>query len=265
LATSRKLNFSELKSFLDQKSDQYNQPGFIEHDPISIPHMFKKRQDIEIAGLFAAVLAWGQRITIVRKCRELLGWMDNDPYRFIINHRPRDLKAFENFRHRTFNSTDALYFISFLKWFYTHHQSLEEAFPIDSEKASVEKALVNFNNLFFSLKDYPSRTRKHIATPERKSTCKRLNMYLRWMVRSDDRGVDFGLWKTIKPSQLICPCDLHVDRVARKLKLIRRKPTDWLTAVELTSNLCAFDPSDPVKYDFALFGLGIEEGWSKLK
>ncbi|MBA4054332.1 MAG: TIGR02757 family protein [Marivirga sp.] len=265
MATSRKLNFSELKLFLDQKSDQYNQPGFIEHDPVCIPHLFKKKQDIEIAGLFAAVLAWGQRITIVRKCRELLTWMDNDPYRFILDHRSGDLKVFENFRHRTFNSTDTLYFITFLRWFYTHHHSLEEAFTVNPNDVNVETGLVNFHNLFFSLNDYPPRTRKHIATPERKSTCKRLNMYLRWMVRSDTRGVDFGIWKTISPSQLICPCDLHVDRVARKLKLIRRKPTDWLTAVELTSNLFKLDPLDPVKYDFALFGLGIEEGWSKLK
>jgi len=264
LATSRKLTFSELKLFLDQKSDHYNQPGFIEHDPICIPHLFKKRQDIEIAGLFSAVLAWGQRITIVRKCRQLLGWMDNDPYHFIRDHRSGDLKVFENFRHRTFNGTDTLYFIAFLKWFYTHHQSLEEAFSVDREDMNIEKGLVNFHNLFFSLDNYPLRTRKHIATPERKSTCKRLNMYLRWMVRNDGRGVDFGIWNTISPSQLICPCDLHVDRVARKLKLIRREPTDWLTAVELTSNLYKLDPLDPVKYDFALFGLGIEEGWSKL-
>lgn len=265
MATSRKLNFSELKLFLDQKSDQYNQPGFIEHDPISIPHLFKKQQDIEIAGLFAAVLAWGQRITIIRKCTELLAWMDNDPYRFVLDHRSRDLKVFENFRHRTFNSTDTLYFITFLKWFYTHHKSLEDAFRVGPDEVNVENGLINFHNLFFSLRDYPPRTRKHIATPERKSTCKRLNMYLRWMVRCDMRGVDFGIWKTISPSQLICPCDLHVDRVARKLKLIRRKPTDWFTAVELTSNLNKLDPIDPVKYDFALFGLGIEEGWSKLK
>lgn len=264
MASSRKLNFSELKLFLDEKSQQYNQPDFIERDPISIPHLFKKKEDIEVAGLFAAVLAWGQRITIIRKCRELLDWMDNDPYRFILDHKPGDLKIFENFRHRTFNSTDTLYFIAFLKWFYTHHDSLEDAFSMNREDATVERGLVNFHNLFFSLDDYPPRTRKHIATPARKSTCKRLSMYLRWMVRRDSHGVDFGIWQTISPSQLICPCDLHVDRVARKLKLIRRKPTDWLTAVELTSNLYKLDPVDPVKYDFALFGLGIEEGWSKL-
>lgn len=261
MAASRKLTFSELKLFLDEKSDQYNQPGFIENDPVSIPHLFKKKEDIEIAGLFAAVLAWGQRVTIIRKCTELIGWMDNDPHRFILDHAPRDLKVFKNFRHRTFNGTDTLYFIKFLRWFYQHHQSLEEAFTGDPLNTTVEKKLIHFHHLFFSLQDHPPRTQKHISTPERGSACKRLNMYLRWMVRNDSRGVDFGIWKTISPAQLICPCDLHVDRVARKLKLIRRKQTDWLTAAELTSNLAKLDPLDPVKYDFALFALGIEEGW----
>ena len=264
MTPSRNLVLFELKEFLDQKSDQYNQPGFIEHDPISIPHAFTKKQDIEIAGLFAAVLAWGQRATIVRKCKELLTRMDNDPHQFILHHTERDLKIFETFKHRTFNTTDTLYFIAFLRWFYSHHSSLEEAFKVAAENETVEHGLINFHNLFFSLNDHPDRTKKHIATPERKSTCKRLNMYLRWMVRRDNRGVDFGLWNTISPAQLICPCDLHVDRVARKLKLIKRKQADWQTAIELTSNLHQLDPADPVKYDFALFGLGIEEGWSKL-
>ncbi len=254
----------DLKDFLDRKSEQYNQPSFITLDPISIPHAYSRKQDIEIAGLFAATLAWGQRITIVRKCNEFLARMDNDPYRFIMDHTQKDLKLFHDFKHRTFNTTDTLYFISFLKWFYKHHDSLEEAFATDTNAANVQAGLVNFHNLFFSLKDYPTRTRKHVATPDRKSTCKRLNMYLRWMVRNDSRGVDFGIWKKLKPAQLICPCDLHVDRVGRRLKLISRKQTDWLTAIELTKNLALLDRNDPVKYDFALFGLGIEEGWSKL-
>jgi uncharacterized protein (TIGR02757 family) len=265
LKTPRKLILSELKEFLDEKSDQYNQPGFIEHDPIAIPHQYQKKQDIEIAGLFAAVLAWGQRVTIVRKCKELLAMMDNDPHQFVLNHKQKDLKVFETFKHRTFNTTDTLYFISFLRWFYEHHTSLEEAFKVSVGEKNVESGLVNFHKVFFSLDDHPHRTKKHIATPERKSTCKRLNMYLRWMVRNDKRGVDFGIWKTISPAQLICPCDLHVDRVARKLHLIKRKQTDWITATELTCSLYKLDPIDPVKYDFALFGLGIEEGWSKLK
>ncbi|HKZ36432.1 MAG TPA: TIGR02757 family protein [Chryseolinea sp.] len=254
---------AELKAFLDQKADLYNRPEFISSDPISIPHAYKKKQDIEIAGLFAAVLAWGQRVTIIRKCKELLARMDNDPYHFIVHHTEGDLKPMQEFKHRTFNATDTLYFIAFLKWYYSNHLSLEDAFKVSAQDETIEEGLINFHNQFFSLDDHPHRTKKHIATPQRKSTCKRLNMYLRWMVRSDNKGVDFGLWKSISPSQLVCPCDLHVDRVSRKLKLIKRKPTDWQTALELTSHLRKLDVSDPVRYDFALFGLGIEEGWSK--
>lgn len=244
---------------LEAKVIQYNQPGFIENDPIIIPHQFIKKQDIEIAGLFAATLAWGQRVTIINNCRRLLGWMDNDPYRFILHHRENDLKPFLDFRHRTFNTTDALYFIAFLRWYYSKHQSLEDAFCVEPAEPSVEVGLIHFHNLFFSLPDFPPRTRKHVATPERKSTCKRLAMYLRWMVRSDNRGVDFGIWKKIRPAQLVCPLDVHVERVARKFKLIKRKQTDWQTVLELTETLKMFDPIDPVKYDFALFGIGLEE------
>lgn len=257
-----KFSKDHLKEFLDEKVEQYNQPDFIENDPISIPHSFKKRQDIEIAGLFAATLAWGQRITIIRKCKELLSMMDNDPYQFIIHHKQRDLKPFLNFKHRTFNGTDTLYFIESLKSFYLKNKTLENAFLVNPNSTTIESGIINFHNLFFSLANYPERTRKHIATPERKSTCKRLSMYLRWMVRTDSQGVDFGLWNKISPSQLVCPCDLHVDRVARKLKLIKRRQTDWQTANELTVNLKKFDPVDPIKYDFALFGLGIE-GWGR--
>jgi uncharacterized protein (TIGR02757 family) len=258
MARTIKPGLPELKLFLDEKVIQYNQPGFIAHDPVSIPHQFSKKQDIEIAGLFAATLAWGQRVTIIRKCKELFEMMDNDPHRFILNHKEKELKPFLNFKHRTFNPTDTLYFIEFLRWFYKKNESLEMAFGVNSEEETIENGLIRFQKLFFSLDDYPKRTRKHISSPERKSTCKRLVMYLRWMVRNDNKGVDFGIWKSIKPSQLICPCDLHVDRVARKLKLIKRKQTDWQTALELTTNLRKFDPVDPVKYDFALFGLGIE-------
>ena len=189
--------------------------------------------------------------------------MDSSPHDFVLHHSEADLKPLLDFKHRTFNATDTLYFMAFLKWFYTNHHSLEEAFPVSSQDHTVEKGIINFHNLFFSLDVFPQRTKKHVATPERKSTCKRLVMYLRWMVRNDTKGVDFGLWKNISPAQLVCPCDLHVDRVARKLKLIKRKQTDWQTALELTNNLRKLDPIDPVKYDFALFGLGIEEGWSK--
>lgn len=259
ISKSRLKTLLDLKDFLNEKVIRYNQPGFIALDPISIPRSFRKKQDIEIAGLFAATLAWGQRITIVRKCKELMTLMDNEPYDFIVNHQPNDLKPLLHFKHRTFNATDTLYFVHFLKWFYSRHPSLEEAFFVEDGSRPVEQGLIKFHNLFVSLDDFPSRTRKHVATPQRKSTCKRLNMYLRWMVRRDSHGVDFGIWNKISPSQLICPCDLHVDRVARRLKLIRRKQTDWETAVELTANLSFLDPADPVKYDFALFGLGIEE------
>jgi uncharacterized protein (TIGR02757 family) len=260
-----KKNLLEWKDFLDEKVARYNQPGFIADDPISIPHRFKKKQDIEISGLFASILAWGQRVTIIRKCTELMEMMDNDPHHFILHHTKRDLKPFHEFKHRTFNTIDTLYFIAWLKWYYQKYDSLESAFFTSPDDLNIEKGLVQFQYLFFSLIDAPVRTRKHISSPERNSTCKRLSMYLRWMVRDDQQGVDFGIWKNIQPFQLICPCDLHVDRVARRLKFIRRKQTDWQTALELTENLKKLDPADPVKYDFALFGLGIEEGWSKLK
>lgn len=273
-----------LKSFLDSKVTQYNRPEFIPNDPVSIPHLFSKKQDIEIMGLWAAVLAWGQRITIINKCRELIALMDGAPYDFIINHEETELKKLLQFKHRTFNDIDTLYFISFFRHHYSNHESLESAFlpketPIsplvilsDSEGSTksditanakaaepIEMYLNHFRNYFFSLPDYPNRTKKHISSPSQKSTCKRLNMFLRWMVRKDNNGVDFGIWNQIKPSELIVPCDLHVDRVARKLNLVTRKQTDWQTAVELTEHLREFDPLDPVKYDFALFGLGIFE------
>ena len=251
----------DLKDFLDSKVDEYNRHGFIENDPVSIPHRFEKIQDIEISAFFAAIMAWGQRATIIAKCTELFRHMDNSPHDFIRNHSEEDLKKFIRFKHRTFMPTDVLYFIHFLQKFYLENNSLEKGFTIglNSKTENVEIGLANFHKLFFSLPDSPSRTRKHISTPERKSACKRLNMFLRWMVRKDDRGVEFGLWNDIKPAQLVCPCDIHVDRVARRLGLIERKQTDWQTALELTNNLREFDPLDPVKYDFALFGLGVEE------
>jgi uncharacterized protein (TIGR02757 family) len=253
------LGVGELKAFLDDKVVQYNRPEFIPNDPVSIPHLFNKKQDIEIMGLWAAVLAWGQRVTIINKCRELITLMDGAPYDFIINHEETDLKKLLKFKHRTFNDVDTLYFISFFRYHYSKYESLESAFIPGDGIYSPFRGLGAFRSYFFSLPDYPHRTKKHISSPSQKSTCKRLNMFLRWMVRKDDCGVDFGIWNHLKPSQLICPCDLHVDRVARKLNLITRKQTDWQTAVELTERLREFDPVDPVKYDFALFGLGIEE------
>lgn len=250
-----------LKTFLDKKVAEYNRFEFIEEDPIAIPHQFSKQQDIEIMGFFAATFAWGQRVTILNKSRVLIKLMDGAPYDFIVNHKEADLKRFLKFRHRTFHPTDALYFIHFLQQHYQRHSTLEGAFaqylrPTDKH---IGKALTGFHEYFFSLPDAPQRTRKHVATPVRKSTCKRLNMFLRWMVRQDEHGVDFGIWKSIKPHQLICPIDVHVNRVARDLGLISRKQTDWQCALELTETLKALDPNDPVKYDFALFGLGLEK------
>lgn len=254
------MNPRHLKAFLDAKVEAYNQLDFIENDPIKIPHGYSKKQDVEIAGFLAAIFAWGQRKTIINKSLEFLELMGNDPHHFVLNHTDSDLQPFLHFKHRTFNSTDALYFLHFFQWFYQRHDSLEEAFIQGFDQGdSMEARLIHFFQLFFSLPDSPNRTRKHIATPARKSACKRINMFLRWMVRQDEKGVDFGIWNTISPSLLICPCDLHVDRVARKLGLIQRKQTDWQTAVELTENLKKLDSSDPVKYDFALFGLGVEE------
>lgn len=254
-------SFDNLKDFLDSKVEEYNQPGFIPNDPICIPHQYSKPQDIEITGFWASIMAWGQRVTIINKCNELFALMDNSPHDFVLNHSENDLKALLKFKHRTFNDTDTLYFVEFFKNYYQQHDSLEDAFlkGMLSTDESVEKSLIQFHKDFFSLPDAPHRTKKHIATPARKSACKRINMFLRWMVRQDNKGVDFGLWKRIQPSQLVCPCDVHVERVARRFQLIERKQTDWQMATELTANLKEFDPVDPVKYDFALFGLGVEE------
>ncbi len=299
------MHTQELKSLLDRKTDEYNRPDFIENDPVCIPHSFSARQDIEIAGFFAALLAWGQRKTIINKCRELMARMGDQPADFILNHSEGDLKDLLGFKHRTFNDTDLLYFVAFLHRHYREFDSLEDAFLIglqqqvfrddymDGGRANqmsadtdteintsfsassacylnelvnhqtednafnIEKSLINFRSYFFSLPDFPARTTKHISSPMQKATCKRLNMFLRWMVRRDDRGVDFGIWRRLNPSQLICPYDVHVDRVARGLGLIERKQRDWQTTLQLTARLREFDPKDPVKYDFALFGMGV--------
>lgn len=263
------MNERDLKEFLDSRVELYNQPSFIKYDPISIPHLFSKKQDIEIAGFFAAVFSWGNRTTIINKSKELMQLMDNAPYDFCLNHSPKELKKIVSFKHRTFNTTDLLYFIEFFKHHYTKYKSLETAFiphpkplSINGEGGNtpiVEVALKYFYHYFFSLEHVPARTKKHIATPERKSSCKRLNMFLRWMVRNDNKGVDFGIWKNISPSLLICPIDLHVARVARRLDILKRKQTDWQAALELTQYLRTLDKNDPVKYDFALFGLGVME------
>ena len=263
-----------LKEFLDAKVDEYNQPSFIKDDPVSIPHRFTKKQDIEIAGFFTAIFSWGNRTTIINKSKDLLKRMDMAPYDFIRSSTKKDLKRLNGFKHRTFHEDDLFYFIEFFRRHYEKFNSLENAFlppllPIDigTERGSgpdcrpikgeVEHALNHFKKYFFSF-EHQKRTEKHIASPLQKSTCKRLNMFLRWMVRNDNRGVDFGIWKSITPAALICPLDVHVARVARKLKLLHRKQNDWQAAIELTKALRNLDKQDPVKYDFALFKLGID-------
>lgn len=246
-----------IKKFLDSKVEEYNRPAFIQDDPIAIPHLFTRRQDIEIAAFFAAVFAWGNRTTIINKSKELMQRMDNSPYAFIKSYRPKHLQNFKGFRHRTFNTDDLYYFLEFLHQHYLKYDSLEPAF-FPGRDQNAEQGLILFKNYFFSF-EHLRRTEKHISSPLQKSTCKRLNMFLRWMVRNDDNGVDFGLWNNISPSQLICPIDVHVARVGKKLGLLKRKQVDWLAAVELTDALRQLDKNDPVKYDFALFNLGVIE------
>ena len=247
----------DIKNWLNAAADQYNQPEFIKEDPISVPHGFTLLQDVEIIGFWAAMLAWGQRTTIINSANKLVSLMDGAPYDFILNHEEKERERFLDFKHRTFQATDTLYFLTFFQDYYQKNTSLEAAFAnhLHPDDATTENALIGFHRQFFDHPWAPDRTRKHIATPERNSTCKRLNMFLRWMVRSDNRGVDFGLWKKIKPAQLLIPLDVHVERVARQYSLIERKQTDWKTVLELTERLREIDPVDPVRYDFALFGL----------
>lgn len=252
----------DLKDHLEDLADHYNNKGFIEDDPICIPHQFSKKQDIEIIGFWSAMLAWGQRKTIINKAQELVDLMDGEPHTFVTQHTEEDRARFLGFKHRTFQPTDTLYFLDFFQRYYQENDSLETAFArhLNPDDEHVGPALEGFHNLFFDAPFAPQRTRKHVATPVRKSTCKRLNMFLRWMVRSDERGVDFGLWKSIRTAQLLMPLDVHVERVARRLGLLKRKQVDWLAVIELTENLKKYDAADPVKYDFALFGLGVLEG-----
>lgn len=248
-----------VKKILEENYIKFHVKDFIKNDPISIPYKFTKNQDIEIMGFFASIFAWGLRKTIINKSNLLIDLFDGEPHNFIMNHKDEDLKRFLEFKHRTFNATDLLYFIAFLKHHYQRYDSLEDAFLIGlkPEDETVENSLIEFHNYFTSLEFFPERTRKHISTPERNSACKKLNMFLRWMVRDDENNVDFGIWKRIKTSQLLMPLDVHVDRQARLLGLITRKQRDFKTVLELTKNLKKFDSNDPVKYDFALFGVGV--------
>ncbi len=252
-----KTHKNKLRKFLNEKVDLYNQPSFIKDDPISIPHLFTKQQDIEIAGFFAAVFSWGNRTTIINKSTELMQLMDMQPHAFCLNHDSGGLKRLSGFKHRTFNVDDLYYFIEFFQQHYSNHNSLETVF-FPKKGMTVEEGLNHFKHHFFA-HEHLKRTEKHVSSPLQKSTCKRLNMYLRWMVRNDKKGVDFGIWKNIQPSQLICPLDVHVSRVARQYGLLQRKQNDWEAALELTANLRTLDKNDPVKYDFALFGTGVME------
>lgn len=252
---------SALRDLLEDRYRRYARPEFIATDPIALPHALSEPADREIIGFWTAMLAWGQRKTILAKGRELLDLMEGQPAAFIRGHSERERQRFLGFKHRTFNATDALWFLEFLQRHYRAHESLEEAFArhMPANAPDVGPALAGFHRDFFADPDAPLRTRKHVATPQRGSSCKRLNMFLRWMVRAPREGVDFGLWTRIRPAQLICPLDVHVDRVARRLGLLERKQTDWRAAVELTARLRELDPTDPVKFDFALFGMGVLE------
>lgn len=258
----------ELKEFLDEKYELYNKPLFIESDPIFVPHQFSKKEDIEIAALFVATLAWGQRPTIIRNGLLLMELMDNAPFDYVKSSNAKDWKVFSKFAHRTFNGIDAIYFIRSLQYLYNEKGGLEKVFTPalpkssprgeDFEQVDMKDGLVKFRNEFFG--KFPAgRTAKHIADITKNSSGKRLNMFLRWMVRNDKRGVDFGIWRGITPSLLYCPIDLHSGRVARKLGVLKRPQDDWKAVDELTKNLRLLDPKDPIKYDFALYGLGVFE------
>ncbi len=243
---------------MDEKATQYNSPAFIESDPICIPHSFYLKEDIEISGFLAATIAWGNRISIIKNARLLMDLMDNSPYDFIMNHDIGDLERFSGYVHRTFNSTDLSFFIQSLKNIYVNYGGLETIFTNYCTETSTQPAIHEFGKIFFSI-PHETRTHKHIANPTRGSAAKKINMYLRWMVRNDNRGVDFGIWRKIKPSQLSCPLDVHSGNVARKLGLLTRKQNDSRALAELDHNLRLMDKDDPVKYDFALFGLGVFE------
>jgi uncharacterized protein (TIGR02757 family) len=249
-----------MRDFLEEKYHLYNKPTFIETDPISIPRKFSRKQDIEIAGFLAATIAWGQRPTILKNANDILRRMDQSPYDFIRNFERTDLNRFKGFVHRTFNSDDLIFFFKSLQRIYTTYPSLEDLLIkfVPPNSTDLGSAITQWRSEFFLPKHLP-RSEKHFSNPATGSACKRINMFLRWMVRKDEYGVDFGIWTKVNPALLTCPLDVHSGRVARKLGLLERKQDDWKAAIELTDRLKAFDPKDPVKYDFALFGLGVFE------
>ena len=249
---------AEIKQLLDEKYEAYCSIDFIHSDPISIPHNFEQKQDIEISGLIAATIAWGQRPTIIKNAEKALRLMGNEPYRFVMEHSEDDLNALDGFVHRTFNSEDLKHFIRSLKSIYSKYDSLEDVFLLGVQKSdsNLKNAIHHFKQEFFAT-PYEKRTQKHVADPMKGSSAKRINMYLRWMCRPNDKGVDFGIWNRIPTSILSCPLDVHSGRNARQLGLLKRTQNDWRAVEELDATLRKFDPEDPVKYDYALFGLGI--------
>ena len=255
-----KLRKSELKEFLDEKVDLYNRPSFIEHDPISIPHRYTGKGDIEIAGFLAATLAWGNRKMILKNSARMMEILEDSPFEFIVNSSDCELDQAIRFVHRTFNSVDLAYFLKALRHIYRDRGGLEEIFKTNKTSDSLQPAIHELHKIFFEL-PHEKRTERHVSDPFKGSAAKKINMFLRWMVRNDSRGVDFGLWKRIDPSMLYIPLDIHSGNTARKLGLLARKMNDWKAVEELTAVLREFDPADPVKYDFALFGLGIFEGF----
>ncbi len=256
----KKLNNVQLKEFLEEKYHLYNRKDFIQSDPISIPHQFSTKEDIEISAFLAATIAWGQRTTILKNANEILRKMDYAPHQFILNFKSADLKTFDQFVHRTFNAEDLKVFLFSLQRIYRKYGSLEALINQHSkdDQTELSQAISNWRKEFFMVKHQP-RTLKHFSDPLKGSAAKRISMFLRWMVRKDEYGVDFGIWKSISSSVLTCPLDVHSGRVARKLGLLTRTQDDWKAADELTRKLKTFDPADPVKYDFALFGLGVFE------
>lgn len=254
------LNTTELKSFLDEKVKQYNTLAFIDDDPIAIPHSFSKKEDIEIAAFFTATIAWGNRKSIMTNARSLMMRMDNAPHDFIVNHTENDLDVFDGFVHRTFQREDVIFFVTRLQQLYAEYRSLEVLFTPKTGAANMHTVLSEFHQLFFAV-PHPKRTTKHIANPAKKSAAKRLHMFLRWLVRADAVGVDLGIWKAIPSRILSCPLDVHSGNVARALGLLERKQNDLFAVMELDASLRQMDPVDPVKYDYALFGLGVYEGF----
>ncbi|MEM7163433.1 MAG: TIGR02757 family protein [Bacteroidota bacterium] len=251
----------ELKSFLDEKVVLYNTPRFIKDDPILIPHEFNLKEDIEISGFLAATIAWGQRKTIIRNAKKILEIMEYSPHDFIVNHNSEERKKCMGFVHRTFNAQDLAFFLQSLQNIYLHHGGLQKTLRPLKNEHDYSQAISRFKQIFFEL-DHEKRTQKHVADPLKGSSAKRLNMFLRWMVRKDNCGVDLGIWKEGIPSKLSIPLDVHTGNVARILGLLERKQNDHKAVLELDRNLRQFDPEDPVKYDFALFGLGAYENFS---